>query len=594
MNNKFLILLATLLATITLMAQSPEKMSYQAVIRNSNDVLVTNLQVGMQISILQGSVDGTVVYTENQTPTTNTNGLLSIEIGGEAGFSTIDWSNGVYFIKTETDPEGGTNYTITGISQLLSVPYALHAKTAESITGDIPEVDPVYSASPASSVTTGDVTNLENLSGINTGDQDLTNLTTNSSLEDSIAILRNEMPDVSGFLSTEGDPVYGASPAASVTTGDINHLANLSGVNTGDQDLTNLATLTALIDSIVNVKIALNDSITQLRSEIPEVSGFLSTETDPVWTVDSVNYSNITEMNTSGAAQLHFDNVTNRPTTLEGHGITDAMNTSHPADTITDANITTWNNKSDFDGDFSSLMNAPNIANSVDAKGIQLNTNDALSSIEVTNATGASMFKVDGSGNMTGDGSGLSNVRPKINYIGGNQQFQITANYGNYNAVRTVVLEVPSNGVCFAMASGYVDWESTGWDVLLSSILMDQDPNSSGAAVSEWYSYLNILTDYNCADSSDQYTSFSQSKCFNVTAGTHTFYLWANKYSSNSKTEVADVNLSVMFFPTGGTGSTPPVAPPSTEATEPQTGEAIDPHIDGVIGTFVPNTVSGN
>jgi hypothetical protein len=89
----------------------------------------------MQISILQGSSTGTVVYTETQTPTTNANGLVSIEIGGGAGFSTIDWANGPYFIKTETDPTGGTTYSITGTSQLLSVPYALHAKTAESITG---------------------------------------------------------------------------------------------------------------------------------------------------------------------------------------------------------------------------------------------------------------------------------------------------------------------------------------------------------------------------------------------------------------------------------------------------------------------------
>ncbi|MBN2164782.1 MAG: DUF1566 domain-containing protein [Marinilabiliaceae bacterium] len=114
-------------------------MSYQAVVRNSSDALVTNTQIGMQISILQGSASGTVVYTETQTPTTNANGLVSIEIGGSAAFDAIDWSAGSYFIKTETDPAGGTNYSITGTSQLLSVPYALHAKTAETLTGGITE-----------------------------------------------------------------------------------------------------------------------------------------------------------------------------------------------------------------------------------------------------------------------------------------------------------------------------------------------------------------------------------------------------------------------------------------------------------------------
>ncbi|MFA7401875.1 MAG: FISUMP domain-containing protein [Bacteroidales bacterium] len=126
--------------------QSPEKMSYQAVIRNSSNQLVTNQAVGMKISILQGSASGTEVYVETQTSTTNANGLVSIEIGGgtvvNGAFATIDWANGLYFIKTETDPTGGTNYTITGTSQLLSVPYALHAKTAETITGGITETDP--------------------------------------------------------------------------------------------------------------------------------------------------------------------------------------------------------------------------------------------------------------------------------------------------------------------------------------------------------------------------------------------------------------------------------------------------------------------
>jgi len=111
-------------------AQSPQKMSYQAVVRNSSDKLVVNKVVGVKISILQGSATGTAVYTETQTPTTNANGLISIEIGGGTGFDQIDWSKGPYFVKTETDPTGSTNYTITGTSQLLSVPYALHAASS--------------------------------------------------------------------------------------------------------------------------------------------------------------------------------------------------------------------------------------------------------------------------------------------------------------------------------------------------------------------------------------------------------------------------------------------------------------------------------
>lgn len=134
--RKLYTLLISILLTASMFGQVPQKMSYQAVIRNSSDQLVTNHSVGMRISILQGSSNGTAVYVETQTPTTNSNGLATLEIGGgtivSGTFAGIDWSTGTYFIKTETDPAGGTSYTITGTSQLLSVPYALYAKTSES------------------------------------------------------------------------------------------------------------------------------------------------------------------------------------------------------------------------------------------------------------------------------------------------------------------------------------------------------------------------------------------------------------------------------------------------------------------------------
>ncbi len=144
--KKLYSLLSLVLITISLSAQSPQKMGYQAVIRNNSNVLVASSPVGMRISILQASETGTPVYVETQTPITNTNGLATIEIG--AGnivtgiFGAIDWSAGPYFIKTETDPAGGIAYSITGTSQLLSVPYALYAKIAAAsvdavnLTGD--------------------------------------------------------------------------------------------------------------------------------------------------------------------------------------------------------------------------------------------------------------------------------------------------------------------------------------------------------------------------------------------------------------------------------------------------------------------------
>ena len=129
--KKLYTLITILLLNMAAFAQAPQKMSYQAVVRDAANGLIANQMVGMQISILQGSDTGTPVYVETQTPTTNANGLASLEIGTgnivSGTFASIDWSTGTYYIKTETDLAGGNTYTISGASQLLSVPYALYA-----------------------------------------------------------------------------------------------------------------------------------------------------------------------------------------------------------------------------------------------------------------------------------------------------------------------------------------------------------------------------------------------------------------------------------------------------------------------------------
>jgi hypothetical protein len=145
--NKLLNVIIALILSIASFAQAPEKMSYQAVIRDAGNALLSNQSVGMQISILESSSSGIAVYVETQTASTNANGLVSIEIGAgtvvSGSFNLIDWSTGMYFVKTETDPNGGANYTITATTQLLSVPYALHAKTAETSNNDlVDDADP--------------------------------------------------------------------------------------------------------------------------------------------------------------------------------------------------------------------------------------------------------------------------------------------------------------------------------------------------------------------------------------------------------------------------------------------------------------------
>jgi uncharacterized protein (TIGR02145 family) len=115
----------------TLWAQSPQSFSYQAVVRGANNTLMSNKTVGMKISLLQGSENGTATYAETHNPTANDNGLVNIAVGSgtkvSGNFETIDWSKGPYFVKSEIDPTGGSNYSLTSVSQLLSVPYALYA-----------------------------------------------------------------------------------------------------------------------------------------------------------------------------------------------------------------------------------------------------------------------------------------------------------------------------------------------------------------------------------------------------------------------------------------------------------------------------------
>ncbi len=138
MVKNILILVCILAMSATMKAQSPQALSFQALVRDASNQIVTNSSVGVQISVLQGAANGSSVYTETHSLTTNSNGILTTQIGTgnvvSGDFSTIDWSAGPYFVQTEIDPTGGTTYTITNTTQMLSVPYALYASNANSAT----------------------------------------------------------------------------------------------------------------------------------------------------------------------------------------------------------------------------------------------------------------------------------------------------------------------------------------------------------------------------------------------------------------------------------------------------------------------------
>ena len=115
------------------LAQVPQKMSYQAVIRDASGNLVVSSSIGMEIVIINEDVP-VPVYAETHTATTNANGLVSVQLGSGTAtfgtFSSIDWSTGNYSVQVGTDVTGGTSYDISGTSQFLSVPYAMYAGSA--------------------------------------------------------------------------------------------------------------------------------------------------------------------------------------------------------------------------------------------------------------------------------------------------------------------------------------------------------------------------------------------------------------------------------------------------------------------------------
>lgn len=262
------------------LAQPPQTFQYQAVMRNVNGEVITNQQVNLTINLIKGNVNGLKVFSESYNVNTNDYGMVTLTIGSQntTAFASIDWGDGPYFIQVFMDDK------LLGTSQLLSVPYALYAQTAEKLNSPPEETDPLFVSSAASNLMEADVDKLSNLSGTNTGDQDLTGLATNEALEDAVnnirrdlpdttnlanisalndtaSAIRNDIPDVSGLVREENDPVFQNSAASEISDSELKKLRNLTGKNTGDQDLSNLVTRNAL-----------DDTIAILREEIPTVT----------------------------------------------------------------------------------------------------------------------------------------------------------------------------------------------------------------------------------------------------------------------------------------------------------------------------------
>ena len=137
MKYTLLFILSALLLPLFITAQAPQSFKYQTVIRDASGQILVNQQISLRISIVAGGMEGEVKYTESHQVTTNSLGLIALNIGEgtvETGdWTAISWGSAEHFVRIELDAGGSTDYQLMGTSQLLSVPYALHAQTAENV-----------------------------------------------------------------------------------------------------------------------------------------------------------------------------------------------------------------------------------------------------------------------------------------------------------------------------------------------------------------------------------------------------------------------------------------------------------------------------
>ena len=225
-----------LLCVVSIFAQAPEKFSYQAVVRNASNALVANTQVGVRVNILQGSATGNAVYSESHMATTNANGLITVNIGGgsvlHGTFADIDWSDGPYFLKTDLDPNGGNDYTITSVQQLLSVPYALYAKDAgNGFSGDyndlvnVPQIPQIPADISAFNNDAGYITGYtETDPQYNAWDKDYNDLINKPTIP-TVPTNVSEFTNDAGYITTQDIPTIPTVPTnVSAFTNDAGYL----------------------------------------------------------------------------------------------------------------------------------------------------------------------------------------------------------------------------------------------------------------------------------------------------------------------------------------------------------------------------------
>ena len=454
--KKLITMVIMVLAVAVAMAQAPEKFTYQAVVRNASNALVTNTLVGVRVSILQGGASGSAVYMETQAATTNANGLVTLSIGGgnvqQGTFGNIDWSAGPYFLKTEIDPAGGNNYSVTSTQQLLSVPYALYAKEAgNSFSGDY---------------------------------NDLTNTPAIPTVPTNVSAFANDAGYITGY--TETDPTVPAwAKEANKPTYNYSEIVNTPTIPTVP----------------TNVSAFTNDA------------GYLTTyaETDPQFNAWDKNYNDLT--NKPVLFDGDYNSLTNQPTipTVPTNvsaftndagyitGYTEQQVLSISNDTLFLTGGSYVKLPAGFDGDYNSLTNKPTIPTV--PTNVSAFTNDAgyITGADIpeipTVPTNVSAFTND-AGYLTDftEQQVLTISNDTISLTGGSFVKLPAAAVGfsgDYNDLtnKPTIPTVPTNVSAFTNDAGYITgytetdpqfnaWDKDYNDLTNKPVLFDGDYNS--------------------------------------------------------------------------------------------------------------------
>lgn len=334
MRNKFLLSIVAVFVSIQFLnAQVPDKINYQAVVRNTTGEIVANQLVGVRISILEGTIAGPVVFQETHSPTTNNYGLINFQIGTGSNsgpaLNTVDWSADDYFIQIEVDPTGGTSYTINSVTQLVAVPYAMHARTVEF--NDDADADPTNEYNTGA---TFDGTNLQITDAGSTLNVDLSSLEDDADADptneiqtiskvgniitlsdgggaitddvnDADASPTNELQTVSVAGSTvtlsNGGGSFSINDADASTTNELNTSANLSGttlniIDAGGTISVNLSSLVNDADASTTNELNTGANLSGTTLNIIDAGGTISVNLSSL--VNDADASTTNELNT--------------------------------------------------------------------------------------------------------------------------------------------------------------------------------------------------------------------------------------------------------------------------------------------------------